>query len=223
MTDALLAFLRGLPERAVLCFVGVDAVPPDEPGGDVELTGPRAASTDAGVATGNFATPGVLALQAATARRVVHDGRAHDGEVVLMPGTRWRHVGRARSGDLVVDMLVEATGGASDDGPDLPREVGQALTRDRAHEPHPDLPAGRFRGGLVPSPPGTWDLDRLESAERPDFAAMTTEQRQAWFAAREASSAARFSEAEPGPLNPQKVADHPHLRRVPPRSGDDSS
>lgn len=225
MSDALLAFLQDLPARAAVCFVGVTAVPREEPRGEVELAGPRAASTDAGVATDNFTVPGVLALRAATARRVVHRGRAHDAEVVLMPGTRWRALGRVRSGDLVVDLFVEVTDDASargDGAGDLAREVAQALTRDRAHEPHPDLPPGRFQGGLAPSPPGTWELDRLESAERPDFAAMTTEERQAWFAAREASSAERFSQAEPGPLNPQKAADHPHLRRVrsaPPDAG----
>lgn len=223
MTDALLAFLQDLPGRPALCFVGVTVVPRDEAGGEVELAGPRAASTDAGVATDNFTTPGVLALRAATARRVVHRGRAHDAEVVLMPGTRWRAVGRARSGNLVVDLLVEVTDDPSvpaDVAGDLTGEVAQALTRDRAHEPHPDLPPGRFQGGLEPSPPGTWEVDRLESAERPDFEAMTTEERQAWFAAREASSAERFSEAEPGPLNPQKAADYPHLRRVRPAPPD---
>jgi hypothetical protein len=223
VTDALLAFLHHLPERELLCFVGLDAVQADVADDEVELTGPRAASTDVGVATGNFATPGVLALQAATARRVVHAGRAHDGEVVLMPGTRWRPAGRARSEDLVVDMLVEVTGATPD--PDeagtLAREVAQALKRDRAHEPHPDLPPGRFQGGLVPSPPGTWELERLDSAERPDFDAMTSEERRAWFAAREASSAERFAEAEPGPLNPQKAADYPHFRRVRSRPEDD--
>jgi hypothetical protein len=182
VTDALLAFLHHLPERELLCFVGLDAVQADVADDEVELTGPRAASTDVGVATGNFATPGVLALQAA-----------------------------------------EVTGATPD--PDeagtLAREVAQALKRDRAHEPHPDLPPGRFQGGLVPSPPGTWELERLDSAERPDFDAMTSEERRAWFAAREASSAERFAEAEPGPLNPQKAADYPHFRRVRSRPEDD--
>lgn len=218
MNDALLACLRALPARETLCFVGLDDVPADAATGDVELIGARPGSTDAGVATANFSTPGVLALRSSTARRVVHDGRAHDGEVVLMPGTRWRPVGRARSGDLVVDMLVEVPG---DLPADLPAEVAQALARDRVHEPHPDLPRGRFQGGLRAAPTGTWDLDRLESAERPDFDAMTTEERRAWFAAREVSSAERFSRAEPGPINPQKAADYPHLRRVRPRPGAD--
>ena len=70
-------------------------------------------------------------------------------------------------------LVAEAGSGVAAE--DVGSRAARAIRRDRAHEPHPDLPPGRFRGGLTASPPGTWELARLESAERPDFEAMTSE------------------------------------------------
>ncbi len=203
--------MRAWPARDVVCFRGQQSLSRAVIDDEVVLDGACVATTDAAVATENFATPGVLAV-AASARRVVHRGRAHDGEVVLMPGTRLRVVGQARSDRLVVTLLAEEGSGL--DAAEVGRRAAAAIRRDRAHEPHPDLTPGRFVGDLAAAPPGTWSLDDLESAESPDFTTMSTEQVQAWFATRQRSSAERFQDAPPGRLNPQKVADHPHLSQV---------
>ena len=203
--------VRAWPARDVVCFRGQQSLRRAVIGDVVVLDGACVATTDAAVATENFHTPGVLAV-AASARRVVHRGRAHDGEVVLLAGTRLRVVGQARSDRLVVTLLAEEGSGL--DAAEVGRRAAAAIRRDRAHEPHPDPIPGRFVGDLVAAPPGTWSLDDLESAESPDFTTMSTEQVQAWFATRQRSSAERFRDAPPARLNPQKVADHPHLSRV---------
>ena len=65
-------------------------------------------------------------------------------------------------------------------------------------------------------------LEKLPARRGVSFRGRSSaEERVAWFAAREASSAERFSRAEPGPVNPQKAADYPHLRRVLPDPGAD--
>lgn len=214
MTSApsdVLDLVQGWPTRDVVCFRGQASVSPAVVGDEVALDGLCAATTDSGVATDNFTTPGVLAV-AAGVRRVVHAGRAHDGEVVLLPGTRLRVVGQARSGDLVVTLLTDVANKL--DATQVGRLAAAAIRRDRAHEPHPDLPPGRFVGALVAAPPGTWNPDELVSAESPDYSTMSTEEVRAWFAAKERSSLERFRDAPPPRLNPQKVADHPHLRHV---------
>lgn len=208
----LLAVLEAMPPREVLCFRGLRQARLATVGAEVVLEGPCVATTDAGVATENFTTPGLLAVLASGARRVVHRGRAHDAEVVLMPGTRLRVVGQGRSEGLVVTLVAEA--GSEVTAEDVGRRAAQAVRRDRAHEPHPDLQAGRFVGELGPAPAGTWDPDALTSAERPDFGAMSREEVQAWYAERARSSAERFRDAPDGPVNPMKQRDYPHLRQV---------
>lgn len=206
-----LAMVQEWPARDVVCFRGQASLRRAGVGDEVVIDGLCAATTDAGVATENFTTPGVLAI-AVRARRVVHRGRAHDAEVVLVPGTRLQVLGQARSDRLVVTLLAEA--GSELDAAEVGRRAAAALRRDRAHQPHPDLVPGRFVGELAAAPAGTWDPDDLESAESPDFTTMSTDAVKAWFAARERSSAERFRDAPPARLNPQKVADHPHLRQV---------
>lgn len=207
-----LAILEAMPAREVLCFRGLADARREAEGAEVVLDGPCAASTDVGVATGNFTTPAVLAILSGGARRVVHRGRVHDAEVVLMPGTRLRVVGQARSDDLVVTLVAEARSGVA--AGDVGSRAAQAIRRDRAHEPHPDLEPGRYVGELAASPAGTWDPTTLASAERPDFAAMSSEEVAAWYAERARSSAERFRDAPTGPVNPMKQRDFPHLRQV---------
>jgi len=206
-----LDLVLGWPAHDVVCFRGQEFARREAVGDEVVLDGLCAATTDAGVATANFTTPAVLAV-AVGVRRVVHAGRAHDGEVVLLPGTRLHVVGQARSDDLVVTLLTEV--GSELDAAEVGRLAAAAIRRDRAHEPHPDLPPGRFVGALVAAPAGTWNRDDLVSAESPDYSTMSTAEVRAWFAAQERSSAERFRDAPPARLNPQKVADHPHLRQV---------